>query len=97
MPCCDTIHDLGCFDYCQPIETGLTTDQTGSHRIIATSATGGRSKVVSLNSGDEVVFEMELNERMTCTLQVVKPDGTMLEAHGSECFSFTTQILHNEQ
>ena len=76
MKCCSSIINLGCFDVCEDLQTGLITDETGLHVLEIKFLSMTIKKEVSLTSGDEIVLpKMYRNESSEIMLKRKKPRG----------------------
>ena len=82
MKCCSSIINLGCFDVCQDLQTGLITDETGVHILEIKFLTMTIKKEVSLTSGDEIVLpKTYINESSEIIVNVKKPSGYMANSY----------------
>lgn len=82
MKCCSSIINLGCFDVCADLQTGLITDETGVHILEIKFLSMTIKKEVSLTSGDEIVLpKMYINESSEIILNVKKPSGYMANSY----------------
>ena len=82
MKCCSSIINLGCFDVCQDLQTGLITDETGVHILEIKFLTMTIKKEVSLTSGDEIVLpKTYINESSEIIVYVKKPSGYMANSY----------------
>lgn len=88
ISCCSKVKDLGCFNFCDTIQTGVTAGQTGQYRI---NVVGGGYFVIDITAGAQIMFENNFNEDSVVVFTIIAPDGThVLAADGSECFSVTS-------
>lgn len=82
MKCCSSIINLGCFDVCEDLQTGLITDETGVHILEIKFLSITIKKEVSLTSGDEIVLpKMYINESSEIIVNVKKPSGYMANSY----------------
>lgn len=82
MKCCSSIINLGCFDVCEDLQTGLITDETGLHILEIKFLSITIKKEVTLTSGDEIVLpKMYINESSDIMLNVKKPSGYMANSY----------------
>lgn len=82
--CCSQISDLGCFNFCGTILTGVTATQTGDYRI---DIVGGSYILVNITSGNQIMFDNDFNEDSITLFTITAPDGTSVTASdGSDCF-----------
>lgn len=95
MSCCTSILDLGCFDSCQDIETGLSATQTGVHTI-----TINDSAIVefSQTSGQQIIIPGGyFNEDGTTTFKIIQPDDTPFESGENDCFKVLIGINYAQE
>lgn len=95
MSCCTSILDLGCFDSCQDIETGLTATQTGTHTI-----TINDSAIIEFSqiSGEQIIIPGGyFNEDGTTTFQIIQPDDTPFESGENDCFKVLIGINYAQE
>ena len=82
MKCCSSIINLGCFDVCEDLQTGLITDETGVHILEIKFLSMTIKKEVSLTSGDEIVLpKTYINESSEIIVNVKKPSGYMANSY----------------
>ena len=82
MKCCDTLINLGCFDVCTDLQTGVMTDETGLHVLEIKFMSITIKKEVTLTSGDEIVLpKMYINEFSEIIVSVKKPSGYMTNSY----------------
>ena len=82
MKCCSSIINLGCFDVCEDLQSGLITDETGLHVLEIKFLSMTIKKEVSLTSGDEIVLpKMYINESSEIIVNVKKPSGYMANSY----------------
>ncbi len=82
MKCCSSIINLGCFDVCEDLQTGLITDETGVHILEIKFLSMTIKKEVSLTSGDEIVLpKIYINESSEIIVNVKKPSGYMANSY----------------
>lgn len=83
MACCI---NLGIKNSCEPIDTGLIADSTGNFKIAIYWANAVIKQTQSLNSGDAIIINCNLNENAYYKVEVTKPDGSTFD-----CLEFTTK------
>ena len=86
MPCncsksCQCPTDLGCFDPCGELATGLDAFATGDY-VLTVGYLGKTVKVVAAQTAlSEIVFSLEgLNENFTFQGTVTDPDGEVVSS-----------------
>lgn len=87
MSCCETYIDLGCLDSCDTIETGYTTDETGTHVVVFDWLNTRREVEVEFEISDSVDIAATIfNESSEVIFKVQKPGGTYITDGNTECF-----------
>lgn len=93
-------YNLGLFNYCSPIKTGLKAVQTGVHSFHIEM--NGKYYVYTkiFNIGEELVISERLNEFTRVKLHITNPDGTLYSGVllddsvlGNTSFLFDVQII----
>lgn len=95
MDCC--LNQLGRFAHNSPINTGIITDESGSHKVYFTAPTGGTFTLLfNLEAGDELIVPVgKLNENMTYSFRVEKPSGDFIIV--DDCNKFQLITIINSQ
>ena len=81
----DNIVILGCYCYCDDIETGIETLQTGNHKVKIKYLDSVIEQEYLLASGDELVLEFDKNEDYEYIFELTYPNNT------KQCYQFKTQ------
>lgn len=92
MSCC--LNKLGSFPHNKDINTGIEAPASGMYELMFTGPNFTRfTKYLTFAASDDIVIpEGILNEDMTYSLVITKPDGDLLEVDACSNFSLTTYV-----
>ncbi len=87
MACnCNNVIDLGCFNSCDNINTGINALESGTYKIYIDFLGAKMVDEQNLLIGNEIVINKVLNENHEYQMQVVSPSGVQT------CYRFKTYI-----
>lgn len=82
----DNITDLGCFCYCNDINTGILASMDGTYVIEIKYLDGTKVIELELLEEEEIVLEFDKNENYEYIFSVTKPNNE------TSCYQFKTQF-----
>lgn len=88
--CCSTYNNLGCFNHCDSVHTGILVADAGTY-IIQLEFNGGITELsVTLAEGEEIIIYTVLNENYIYTFRVLDEEGEVLN---DTCYRFQAQLI----
>jgi len=97
MECCKncTCLDLGCFFHNESKDLGIIAEMSGEYVFIFKASFGYHKTTIVFEALDslKIPVEVELNENMNYTLEIIDPAGVKVSVEGKSCFKF--QVLIN--
>lgn len=87
MKCCNEIKFLGCFGACEPIETGLTANISGTWKLEIDYMGITKCTSIELEENQQIIINEKLNEDYLYIIRITNPENQL---HQNKCFSFKT-------
>jgi len=81
---CSSVIDLGCFNSCQTIDTGLLALENGTYTLHIDFLGAKKIETKTLSIGASIVIDSVLNENYEYTVQITSPSGL------KTCYKFKT-------
>lgn len=94
MSCCT--NDLGLKPHNQDINLGLDAEQDGEYKFILDFNGVKTTKKQTVEIGDDLILPRPFNEDFIYTMQIIRPDGTLLVVDDCDTFIFKTYIAVGE-
>jgi hypothetical protein len=83
MACCI---NLGYFDSCEPISTGISATQTGVYKYVLHTPIARIKGTLDVAQGEILTIDCNLNENSYFKLEITAPNGMKLD-----CMEFYTR------
>lgn len=88
--CC--INNLGDKPHNENLDLGIQATQNGIYKAILFFAGMRITRKFTLAIGDDLIVPRPFNETYLYKMQIIQPDGTLLEVDSCDTFSFKTFI-----
>jgi hypothetical protein len=91
MDCCK--NDLGQFPHNEDVDTGALADQVGVWKALLTFGAAKITRSFTIaNLNDPIIVPRPFNELYQYSMQIMKPDNSLLEVTNCTIFAFKTYI-----
>lgn len=87
--CCENYIDLGCFNHCDDLDTGVIIPSNGDYKIFLEFNFGLTEYLVTGVAGDNFIIPDAFNENYIYTFNIYDANNVLLN---DTCYRFRTKL-----